>query len=166
MGWQRRRFSGKRGKETCTKQHAWLWEMNNKGKKGTDHNPEHSCAAMISSLCLSHQTLPLKSFKYGDCTILLSVTPTTVLQGSGKKQIDSDAARLADHSSLINTTTLTANPGQDAAALPPPHRPQVPSNIRWEASSYSSRGSICNKSHPLSRPAAERLGTSHSPPGH
>lgn len=90
----------------------------------------------------------------------------TVLQGSGNKQKDSDTAWSADHSSFINTTTLTANPGEDAAILPPLHHPQVPSNIRWEASSYSSQGSICNKRHPFSRPAAERLGTSHSSPSH
>lgn len=81
------------------------------------------CAAMIASLCLFHQTLPLKSVKYGDCLVLLSITPPAVLQGSGTKQIDSDTAWPADHSSFMNTTTLNANPGKDAAILPPPHRP-------------------------------------------
>lgn len=84
------------------------------------------CAAMIFSLCLFHQSLPLKSVKYGECTVLLSITPTRVLQGSGNKQIDSHTAWPADRGSFINTTTLTANPGKDAAILPPPKPPTGP----------------------------------------
>lgn len=166
MAWQRWCFSRKTAKEICTIQNALLVDIKDKCKKAQITILLNISCAVFFSPCLFDQTLPLKSLRYGDCMVLLSITPTTVLQGSANKQIDSDTAWPADHGSFINTTTLTANPGEGAASLPPPRRPQGPSNIRWEASSYSSRGSICNKRHPFSRPAVERLGTSHSSPSH